>query len=487
MKLYKLKIFTLAIVMIGGITYSQNSITEKVYDIDKSKALEDYEILYSTIINYHPNPYMYISKNDFGNYFQSKKSKLSDGLSSLEFHYLCRELIAQIKCGHTFAIPSKEWYNSVSGKNIQLPFDIKIIENKVFISNTTDEEFQFKINDELISINNMKIEDILQKMSSMQERDGLTKSFSNAIVEKRFRRYFLFTYDIQSEYLVEFKTNSGEIKQTTVLPSNKKLKEITPIELPSNFKKILENNWSVLGYDDIKHIAYLKINNFSDHKEYKKYYKSVFKFLENKKDAKLVLDLRDNPGGDFRNGNNFLTFLTPHKFELNFQKPKNIDTKNDHVKMKKWVKWTKVAFALKPSKTKIEGKKTETFTYKPHKHLFSGKINVITNGITFSQAALIAAQLNENGANFFGQETGGTEIGCNGILNYNLVLPNSSIEITIPMYQVKSNSTKGQFGYGVMPHHIILPILDTNTDNTLETVLKVLENKVNTKVTKLKI
>lgn len=150
---------------------------------------------------------------------------------------------------------------------------------------------------------------------------------------------------------------------------------------------------------------------------------------------------------------------------------------NEYVKLSKWVKWTKVAFALKPSKHKVKGQTTETFTYKPSKYLFEGNVYVMTNGITFSQAALIAAQLKEYGAVFFGQETGGAENGCNGILKYELVLPNSEIAVTIPMYHVKSNSSKGEFGYGVKPDYAVQPVLNNTTDYTLEEVLKNINNE----------
>lgn len=474
MTIIKTIFFTIIAVLVQGIAFSQNSPMTNDKVLTKQEAIEDYSILYSSLINYHPNPFLYVAENDFKAYFEKQKSGIPDSLGELEFHYLSCQLISQIKCGHTFGKPSNEWYKSVSGKNVQLPFDVKNIENRLFISNTIDDTFQFNINDELLSINNVKVTDILQQMSLMQERDGFTESFSNALIEKRFRKYFLFIMGIQSEYLIEYKTNSGEIKRTTVLPTNKKYKEIKKTELPSNFKKIIENNWSSFRFDSTTNLAYLKIDNFSDRKEFKKYYQSVFKFLKQKDNAQLIIDLRDNPGGFFGNGNNFLTYLTPNKFELNFQKPKKIKTGNKYVALSKWVKWTKVAFALKPSKHKVKGQTTETFTYKPSKYQFKGKINVITNGITFSQAALVAAHLNEYGAVFFGQETGGAEMGCNGILNYDLVLPNSSLVLSIPMYQVKSNSTKGQFGYGVKPKHLILPILDNSKDNTLIEVLKIL-------------
>ncbi len=477
MTIRKTILVTIISILVQGIAFSQNSTLISDRILTKQQVIEDYSILYSSLINYHPNPFLYVAENDLKAYFETQKSGISDSLSELKFHYLSRQLISHIKCGHTFTTPSKEWYASVRGKNVQLPFDVKNIENRLFISNTIDDVFQFNINDELISINKVKVPDILQQMSFMQERDGFTESFSNALIEKRFRTYILFIMGVQSEYLIEYKTNSGEIKTTTVLPTNKKLKEIKKTELPSNFKKIIENDWSVFSFDSTTNLAYLKIDNYSARKEFKKYYQSVFKFLKQKDNAKLILDLRDNPGGYFKNGNNFLTYLTPNKFELNFQKPRKIDTENEYVTLKKWVKWTKVAFALKPSKHKAKGKTIETFTYKPSKYLFKGKVNVITNGITFSQAALVAAHLNQYGAVFFGQETGGAEIGCNGILNYDLVLPNSSLVVTIPMYEVKSNSTKGKFGYGVKPIYPVYPILDSSIDHTLDEVIKVIRNE----------
>ncbi|NJL77242.1 MAG: hypothetical protein HC892_21710 [Saprospiraceae bacterium] len=358
-----------------------------------------------------------------------------------------------------------------------MPFDIKNIDGSLFINNTIDENFDFEVNDEVLSINGLSANDILEKMTSMQQRDGFTQSLSNALIEKRFRTELLFIMGVQKEFLIEYKTNTGEVKKVTFQPTNKKLKEIKSIGLPSNFTKIINNSWSIFNFDASTNIAYLKINSFSDRKEFKEYYKYVFKFLKEKPTTKLIIDIRDNSGGDFRNGNTFLTYLTPNKFELNFQKPQKRKTENKYVKLSKWVKWTKVAFALKPSKHKVKGQTTETFTYKPSKYLFEGKVFVMTNGITFSQAALVAAQLKEYGAVFFGQETGGAENGCNGILNYELVLPNSEIAVTIPMYHVKSNSSKGEFGYGVKPNYYIKPVLNNSTDYTLEEVLKYINDE----------
>lgn len=456
-------------------SFSQNAESTDEKKLTKEQALEDYKILYDALINYHPVPFFYNSKNDLSKFYDVQKNNMPDNLSELEFVYIARQLTAQLGCGHTFAKPSNDWYFLNKGKSIFLPFEVKNIAGKLYISNTIEDDFEFKINDEILSINNLNVNDILAKMSLMQERDGLTESFRHTIIENRFRTYILFITGIPKEYLVEYKNNQGEIKKVVVQPTDKKMKEIQKAELPASFEKIISNKWSSLSYDASTNVAYLKVSSFGDRKEYKKHYISVFKFLNGKPNTKLILDLRNNGGGHYDNGNTLLTYLIPNRFDFTFQKPKEQTLKNDYIELDKWSKLTKFAFSLKPSKHKIEGQSTTTFSYKPNKYLFNGKVHVITNGITFSTAALVASHLKESGAIFFGQETGGAELGCNGMLLYKLILPNSKIDTQIAMYHVKSNSTKGEFGYGVKPNHPILPNIDRSKDHVLDQVFKKLK------------
>lgn len=445
--------------------------------ITKQQAIEDINILYTALVNYHPNPYAYIADSTLKAYFLQQTTNLPDTIDELGFHFQCRQLIAQIKCGHTFAKPSDAWYASLKGKNVLLPFDVRIVNQRLFVSNTIDEKFEFKVGDEVLSINNVAAKDILEKMSVMQERDGNTQSFIYALIEKRFRTYLLFTMGIQDDYIIVYKSGKDPARKVTVAPTLKKLQEVKIAEPPANFIKITGNSWSALHLDTTLNTAYLKISSFSDRKEFKKYYKSVFILMKKEKSTNLILDIRDNPGGYFGNGNNLLTYLTPAKFDLTFQKPKRKQENNPYIGLKKWSKWTKLAFSLKPSRHRIKGQSTTTFTYKPSKYLFQGNVHVLINGITFSQAALVAAQLKENGAEFYGQETGGTEIGCNGILNYDLVLPNSELAVTIPVYSVKSNSSAGKSGYGVQPDYVIAGSIDNSKDYILEAVLSSVKNK----------
>jgi hypothetical protein len=471
----------IVVILLVGLSYngnvlSQNDSLSRGKMLTQQKAIEDYDILYSSLINYHPAPFFYIKEADLATFYESQKGLITDSLSEIDFIFLCRKLITQIRCGHTQALPSEDWFKSIKGLKNQVPFDVKNIEGRLYISSTIDSTFDFHVNDELISVNTIPVQDIIDRLLVMETGDGFTQTFRNRIVEIRFRIYLLFLLGIPQDYLIEFRNSEGEVKQTTVQPTKEKINEIPKPGIPDNLKLVLKNSWSSFSFDSVANLGYLKITSFLEKKEYKKYHKQVFKYIKQHPNSKLILDLRENPGGDFRHGNRFLAYLSKEKVLLNFERPRKNRIENDYVKYSGWDKLVQFAFAVKPRKYKAEGQITETFVYRPKRNAYTGKLYVITNGITFSQAALVSSHLRENGAIFLGKETGGAEIGCNGMLTYKLVLPNSGIKVDIPAYHVKSNSTKGQLGYGVKPDYPIALTVDNTVDHTLLEVIKIVRN-----------
>ena len=475
--MYNIFIIVLVSFLIFSESYAQNQELINGRMLSKRELIEDYEILHSSLINYHPIPFMYTSESEFNAFYQGQLSLFPDSLSEREFYVVAKKLTTLIKCGHTTGNISENWTAALKGQQVLLPFEIYRVDQTAYIRNTVEDSFDFKPGDQLLSINGISIERILEQMDSIQVRDGNSQSFVEAATQVNFRMYFIYLYGSQEKYLVEHTSGAGQINQTEVTSTSKKMKEVEKPPLPDNFRVSSSNEWSVFAFDTMNNIAYLQIKSFSNRSEFKEYYNNVFLKLQEYPGSQLLIDLRDNRGGFFGNGNNLLSYLTPQKFELNFQRPKKIETKNEYAKLDKWSKWTKVAFAVKPAKHRIKGQKSLTFSYKPSEPFFAGKVKVITNGITFSQAALVASHLKEYGATMFGTETGGTEMSTNAMINYKVVLPNSSYTASIAHYQVHANPTKGEFGYGVRPDYEIVRDFNTTEDNVLTEVLNRLTQK----------
>ncbi|HMP29937.1 MAG TPA: S41 family peptidase [Saprospiraceae bacterium] len=454
---------------------SNEMLKERVFT--KAQMIEDYTILYASLTNYHPAPFLYTPENEFKAFYENQKSNFPETLSEREFYVVAKQLIALVKCGHTVGKISPNWLKAMGEQPRLLPFTIKIIGEQVFINNTTNDTFDFETHDELVSINGIPIKSVLNTIASIQERVGNTFSYVNEVLQLYIRVYFYMLYGNQNALNIEYKTKNGIIKTTQVNYTNKNLKVLSNPTLPDNLSLIYHNKWSSFSIDSVNNLAYLKITSFSNRKEYKDYYAKVFQSLEKIPNIQLIIDLRNNGGGYYKSGNTLLTYLSPEKFDFNFQRSKQKIVKNPHTKMEKWNKLTKLAFNLKPAKNKSDGYRIFTFSYKPSKPQFKGKVHVINNGRTFSTSVVVGAQLHQNGATMYGSETGGAENTTNAMAQYNLTLPNSGITTTISYYQVMTNSTKGKFGYGVQPKYEILDGLKNDTDNVLIKVMDIVNQQ----------
>lgn len=443
--------------------------------LSKAQLQEDYDLLYSSLINYHPRPFTYTTEADFKQHYEQQRAAFADSLSEREFYIRCKELVAMLKCGHSGALISQAWYDRLKGNNVLMPIDVKVIGEQAFIKNMVDTALAFAIGDEVLSINQIPMATILKEMYSGQVRDGLHLSFATDAVSVNFRMYYLFLYGAPNNYAIEYRTAAGETKLSILPAIRKKLKELRKPGLPAGFQPQFSNDWSVFAIDSSRQLAYLKIKSFTDRKQFKKYYRQVFDYLTLHPEYQLLLDLRDNTGGYFGHGGGLLRYFSTEKFELNFEREKRKIDKNKHTKMGPVNRITKVAFGIKPPKHRSPTHKTVTFSYKPKKSPYAGKLHVLTNGISFSTSAVVSAHLKAQGATFYGAETGGTESGTNAILNHQLLLPNSQVRVSIPYYHVFGLHKNASFGRGVQPQYPLLPRVGSTTDDVLEAVLLILQ------------
>ena len=152
---------TSILLFVFGQVKSQYTSTLNGKILSQNQLLEDYEILYSSLINYHPIPFQYIAEADLKAVFNNQISQFPATLSELEFYNITRNLIAKIGCGHTSGRPSDAWMKAVTGQKVQLPFTVQKEGESVFVSGIVDEEFEFQLNDEILAINHIPIAEII--------------------------------------------------------------------------------------------------------------------------------------------------------------------------------------------------------------------------------------------------------------------------------------------------------------------------------------
>ena len=193
---------------------------------------------------------------------------------------------------------------------------------------------------------------------------------------------------------------------------------------------------------------------------------SAFSKIKNERIENLIVDLRNNEGGDEHQQIELISYLYNKSFKLyqniylshlDFRPLKQIiierDTSNllynnDDEYMRRindnlWINNYDYSdnLMLKP----------------PKDNVFTGKLYVLMNGICFSSAADLIADLKKTtDAVFIGEETGGVYEGPTGGDNIVIELPNSKIMVRIsPNIQIGHMYQKHPIGRGVLPTHPI--------------------------------
>ena len=180
----------------------------------------------------------------------------------------------------------------------------------------------------------------------------------------------------------------------------------------------------------------MKIYDFT-HGIQDKYYKEIFNQLKSSQTKTLILDLRDNPGGDATNALSLYSYLngSSHRFLEKYKIFSN--------------------FIPDYSPSALEK------LHKPNKNCFMGDVFVIVNGGSFSASSLFCANLKCTGkAIIVGEETGGSENGCIAGAFKTIKLPHSKLLIEYGQKVAIPICKSSNFGHGVLPHIEIIPTLD---------------------------
>ena len=442
-------------------TFAQKNVAPNLfYSTNELKA--DLKYLKNKLESKHPGLHLYTSKSNMDQVFDSLENGISKPMTELEFYKHIAIISSIIKDGHTIILPSPTNINFHYSMSHFLPYHFAILNHQLFIDMVYTHDGSIPIGSEIIRINHVEVTEIIKQLGTRLVRDGYNLTYPNWILNNYFRQYYSFNYDHPSNYDIYYKTN-GQVFTASIdrifyyrqkhYP-NKTFSNLPNDGLKLNF--INENNYAILTIKDF-HNDVLK-------KDYKQNFKSVialfFEQIKNSQTENLILDLRNNQGGDIENGVYLLSYLLDKPFSI-VQKYYRVD-KNK----------------LKQCKGPSLGQ------HIPESNPFKGKLYVLINGGSFSNSGIVASCLQSNHrATFIGQETGGNPNVIAGFTK-DITLPNTKVQVQIPTKQFVITDKLNNDGHGVIPDHNVEPILkdilenkDTVLDYTIELIKKTKKDK----------
>jgi CRISPR/Cas system CMR-associated protein Cmr5 small subunit len=463
---------------------------EKALVLTKEQAIEDWKWLRHTLEYVHPRLYKYESKQIVDTRFDSLSSSVRNDINALDFLSLVSTLTASVRCGHLYTIPQNELANKILQKKV-IPFYIKIINKNIYVLyNCSDKPIPN--GSKIVSINGKNSSRILEDLLPRIAADGNIETRKIGLLERYYFRlfhgfdlYYHLHIDRSDNFRIEYiDYNSGKKRNITfkgltfddrqiILKERYKKDEQVWFKTPSPKFEINETGaYATLtisrsfhekidpDYDSLLNIAFQKIKNLH---------------IKN-----LILDLRNNEGGSEQQQIELMSYLSKEPFKL-YQ---NIYlSRLDYRPLRQVIIERDTSKLVFDNSDEYMRKLTETlwinnYEYDknlqlqpPKMNVFDGQLYVLMNGVCFSSAGDLIADIKKTtNAFFIGEESGGTYEGPTGGDNIVVQLPNSKIMIRIsPNIHIGYKYEKHPLGRGVFPTHPInYSIKDVLAERDLE-------------------
>ncbi len=434
---------------------------------------QDVQLLQNILEANHPSLYWYTPKDSMDLYFNRSRSSIKDSLNELEFKNHLAELVSHIKCGHTTVRFSGTYRRKAAQFQFPaFPLAIKTWGDSLVVLAGSDPKKEVSRRGTIIqSINGKTNKELLDSIFQYISVDGYANNYKSQLVSNQFGPWYKTIYGLDSQYVIRFIDSLGVSKMDTLKnyspsPRPKNLMESTDTMMKHlvrptrrELKKQSKINQRSLQIDTTMHTAYMRITSFST-SGLKTFFRKSFNTIREQNITHLVIDLRENGGGQIVNSIRLTKYLAKHPFKVadtvvaisrNFKYGRYINQSGLY--------WFPMNFnAHKLEDGKIHYRRYENNYFTPYSNKrFDGEVFIIQGGLSFSAATMFTANLKgQSNVKIVGEESGGGYYGNSAVHIPTIVLPNSKLRISLPMYRVVLNKDRPK-GFGITPDILVSP------------------------------
>ena len=468
----KLTVIVSGLLLISTVTLFANKHNRT---ITRQEAAADLEIYFQIIDQQHGNPYQYISREAFQQMVQDMVDALPESISFKQFDVLLAELNSQLRCGHTIVSMDVNVVKEATGIEQFFPFPVQIIDGNVFIDY---DQGNIPHGSQLLEINGWTMTEMLPALISLTVTDGYSETKPLREVESKFGYYYFLKYGAAESFSVNFRSPQGRVQSAKVKGVAGNTMLANNYFRPVNLSHERYNHFTHLDAIDSLQTLVLTLNTFQANPDW--FYKKVASRYNGQTKEfdfeNLVIDLRNNEGGDRRLLSILYQFLTGERLN----DPSMTYTRALNIQMKEYLLAingsSKSDFVLERAESYLKKyfnqEKEDRFEaavlnwydewgtdadWEGAK--FDGNIYVLISGKTFSAAADLTRILGQmDNVTLVGEETGGAHVGraANMLANYSL--PNTNTILQVPViYEEFVNATKENSGRGTFPDYLVQP------------------------------
>lgn len=471
----KIKLCLLTLVLCLGVTNFMSAQKLEIENIKKEEYIADLKLIKEIIETQHPDPFRFISKKQWDDSLKKSIEKLEKKSSYLDF----LSNLPKINDGHlSFSAPEEFYTSYVKEKFSYFPIPLLLEENRLFV-NIKCAEIPYL--SEVTAINSKRTSDIIKQMTDHFQGEGTIKTGIESRISDDFGSYYCFYLEPYADkFEIEYKVQSDQKPEKITLKASnyydfsyKNSQKSSPVNRAEIsgvidyqfYKQQLTGKLTINTFDLSEDIAY---KNFSD----------FFKRINKEGYKNVIIDIRNNGGGDPRMAAILYSFISKNNFENIFNyKAKSITlvhpeslvssggSRINEGEIRDYENFLYQRFNASGSMFVGNERLKEGMlvNFPADKDTFSGNVYIITGGKTFSAAVYFAKLVQDNKRGvIIGKETGGNANNTFAGYFLNYKLPNTKVILRFSFTDLYFGDNPPKVATG------ILPKLELTLDQILE-------------------
>lgn len=433
-------------------------------------------------------------------------TQVQQSLPIIEFHKILLVLTDFEGSNHNNTRLPSHASNYVPKDKGYFPFFFKKINDQMIVNY---EGGEIPLGSRVLSINGISDSELLKHFSKYYTTDGYNQTANDkACIENSYGWIFPFELGSFDQFDISYITpESQEVKQIRLKSLSKdenawryhdrysaRLDSLTDFNFQEkySFKRISPKT----GLLNLRIFTMASNADDPDFNLFSTYLDSLFLSFKEENVRNLVIDIRNNPGGNDPTYEKVFTYLTDHSFRENteayiifnqlpypqYYKWNSTDKSNQKRELKDLNGYFQTIFSVKKGKQYHQHPQFNP-VYTPDSNRFNGKIYLLINEDVGSAASHFASLVRgHSDAVIVGVETSGGYYGHNGHFPVEYVLPNSKITTRFSIVHVTQDAPQKSMqpvGRGIMPDHQVTQSYADfirQEDTQMKYVLKLIES-----------
>lgn len=482
-------IVLLCTVMAIGCSSSRQSF-QPVKKFPLVKLQADYRLFRNVLEESHPSLYWFTPKDSMDYYFDLGYRQLTDSMGETQFRNILSFVSSKIRCGHTTIKYSKKYSKYLDTLTQPMfPLALKVWgDTAAVLANLNRKDAILKRGTLITAIDGKPVTQITDSFFQYLAGDGHILSGKYQTLSNRgtFGNMYRNIYGLKDQFNITYLDSNGIEKQTMApvyIPPPDTARTTTTARPPRPPKPdrevprpvVLRGSRNV-QIDTTLLSAYMTVNTFTRGQGLKSFFRRTFRELRKRKIRHLVVDVRNNGGGDASNSTLLTRYLANQKFKLadSLYALRRSSKYGKHIELQP-LYWLMTQFVTRRHKDGLYHLGYfERHNFRPRKkNHFNGNVYVIIGGNSFSATTLFAKVLQgQPNVKIVGEESGGGAYGNTAWMIPDVTLPNTKMRFRLPKFRLVMDKTLVKDGRGLMP--------DIEAAPTVESIRRGIDPKVDT-------